>query len=152
MNNPAIYDAVLAGVAGSTQAITNQTPGSIITLFADHADDLATAVDTLIPVSGSGISVSQSALMSQIVSGLIYNRFLGDFISPSNGFGTNVSSPNYAAIARVVVTIYTAMASWLVNPSYHPSQTVTGTTVQQQIDSIVAGLVAAFHWTDARTL
>lgn len=118
MNNAVIFDAVLAGVGGSTQAISNLTPGAIVTLFSDHAEDLANAVDALIAPVPGGVTISQSTLMSQIVAGLVFNRFLGNFIAPSTGFGTTPSTPDYAGIAQVIVTLYNSMKTWLTNPSY----------------------------------
>lgn len=102
MNNAGIYDAVVAGVGGSLQA----APGATAP-FADRADILATAVDSLVPVISGGASASQISLMSEVVSGLIANRFLGDF---GNG-----SSPNYTGMAIEIARLYTGLATSLNN-------------------------------------
>jgi hypothetical protein len=105
MNNPGIYDAVIAGVGGTVQATASTN--TALVAFADRADILATAVDSLIGIIPGGVTASQLTLMGEVVSGLVANRFLGDF---SGG-----SHPDYTGMAIEIVRLYNEMETQLQN-------------------------------------
>ena len=116
MNNPALYDAVICGVGGSTQNLTEgQSLPANYTAFAAQAVLLATAVDNLIlPIAG-GATEAQANLMGEIVSGLGMDRFLGNTIYPDAPFHTLPSTPNYARIAQSIVALWQALNGQLNN-------------------------------------
>lgn len=105
MNNSGIYDAVISGVGGTIQSTPSTNPA--LAAFADRADILATAIDSLIPIIPDGASTSQMTLMGEVVSGLMANRFLGDF---SGG-----SHPDYTGMAVEIVRAYNELAASLQN-------------------------------------
>jgi hypothetical protein len=143
MNNPGIYDAVIAGVGGATQSISDQSSGATIVSYADHADSLATAVDALIAPIAGGASASQMMLMSHIASGLGFNRFLGEFLTPTVGFGTVTSSPDYAKIAQVMVDLFLEMETFLINAPLPGGGGAVPVNRVMFVDSINADVVPA---------
>lgn len=116
MNNPALYDAVICGVGGSTHNLTEgQSLATNYTAFAAQAVLLATAVDNLIlPITG-GATEAQANLMGEIVSGLGMNRFLNSTIYPDAPFHTLPSTPNYARISQSIVALWQALNGQLNN-------------------------------------
>jgi hypothetical protein len=116
MNNPALYDAVICGVGGSTQNLTEgQSQAANYTAFAAQAVLLATAVDNLIlPITG-GATETQANLMGEIVSGLGMDRFLGNTIYPDAPFHTLPSTPSYVRIAQSIVALWQALNGQLNN-------------------------------------
>jgi hypothetical protein len=82
MNNTGIYDAVLAGVAGSTQSLeSGKSSLANFAAFGTAAQQLAVEVDNLIPPIVGGVQPNHITLMSSIVSGLEFNRYMktGEF-------------------------------------------------------------------------
>lgn len=106
MNNPEIYNAVLCGIGGSTQALdpTFSAAGNY-TAFGTSADAIATAVDALIPIYAQGPTVGQVTLISQIASGLEFNRFM------------TAGKYDAAKIATSIVSLYNALTPLLTNTS-----------------------------------
>jgi hypothetical protein len=119
MNNPALYDAVICGVGGSTQSLTEgQSQPATYTAFASQADLLANAVDALIlPIAG-GASEAQANLMGEIVSGLGMDRYLNTTLNPDAPFHTTPSTPSYVRIAQSIVALWQALSGHLTNAPF----------------------------------
>lgn len=94
MNNELLYNAVLAGISGSTQNLRQGfSKAADYTGYADRATVLAVAVDAL--VAPAAITQSEAQLMGQIVSGIDLHRcFIG-------------GTPVYSSIAADIVTMWT---------------------------------------------
>jgi hypothetical protein len=119
MNNPALYDAVICGVGGSTQNLADGQSQSIdYTNFAAQADLLATAVDALIDPIVGGVTEAEANLMGEIVSGLGMNRYLGQFLAPDSPFHNVSSQPDYSAMARSIVNLYMQLDNILADVAF----------------------------------
>lgn len=118
INNQGLYDAVIAGVGGSTQNFDPHSPGTSYVAYSNAGETLASLVDASIPAIPGGPSVSQMTLMQAIVSGLSFNRYLG---SLSSG-----AAPNYPAVAVTVSNLYNAMKGGLTNPTFAGATGPTG--------------------------
>lgn len=103
MNNVDIYNAVISGLAGSSQNFTSQTPPADFTRFGDRSVILASAVDALI--APAAITQAEAALMGQVVAGVDFNRSL---------LGV---TPNFPRIAADVVALWTQFRGRIV-PSH----------------------------------
>ena len=103
--NPAFYDAVIAGAGGGAQTSWLQTrnPSSYIE-FVRCADLIATAVDGLIPTIVGGPSISQIQLMQSITQSVYAGRYL-----------TDLTAGDCAAIATAIVQLFNALAVTLTN-------------------------------------
>jgi hypothetical protein len=93
MNNIDIYNAVISGLAGSTQNFTSQTPSADFTRFGDRSVILASAVDA--QIAPSTITQAEAVLMAQVVAGIDLNRSL---------LGV---TPNFTSMANDIVKLWT---------------------------------------------
>lgn len=100
MNNPSLFNAVLAGFSGSVQNIRlgiSQPPD--YAYFAGRAQALATVVDALIAPRAA--SVPEARLLSSIVAGLERDRFLATGV-------------NLATVGADVVALWTSVVGVMV--------------------------------------
>jgi hypothetical protein len=119
MNNPALYDAVICGVGGSTQNLADGQSQTVdYTNFAAQADLLATAVDALIAPIVGGATEGEANLMGEIVSGLGMNRYLGQFLNQDSPFHTVPSQPDYAFMARSIVNLFLELDNLLADVAF----------------------------------
>jgi hypothetical protein len=103
--NPAFYDAVIAGAGGGAQTswIQTRNPTAYIE-FIRCADLIATAVDGLIPTIVGGPSISQIQLIQSIAQAVYAGRYL-------NG----LSAGDCADIASAIVQLFNVLAVTLTN-------------------------------------
>lgn len=103
LNNPRLYDSVIAGVSGTTSNFYKVVAAPNYVTFFNAAVLLATAVDFRIPTIVGGASLAQTEMLSAITAGFNYNRFL-----------TPVG-PDYAGLADAIVAMFNAMKGGLNN-------------------------------------
>jgi hypothetical protein len=96
LNNAAIYDSVLAGVAASNGAwLSDSTPNDYQS-ERTAAEALATEVDSAISTILSGVTLSQRQLVESIVKGVMTGR------TPQS-----VSPTDYSKIANGIAAVFT---------------------------------------------
>lgn len=104
-NNPAFYDAVIAGAGGGAQSawLKSQLPAAYID-FVRCADLIATAVDGLIPSIVGGPSISQIQLIQSITQSVYSGRYLA-----------SLQYQDCTAIAVGIVSLFNALTVTLTN-------------------------------------
>jgi hypothetical protein len=132
MNNPALYDAVIAGVAGSNNSWLQSTNPGDYTIFLNGADALATEIDAAIPSIVGGVTTSQCSLLTNIVGNVFAGRSVID-----------INSTDYAAIASSIASFFAVM-----NTALQTSVTAGGSFFQwkgalEDVDLAAAQLLPA---------
>lgn len=102
MNNPALYDAVIAGSSASNNSWLVSTSSGDYVLFLNAAQALATEIDNAISPIDSGATNSQCSLLSNIVANVFAGRSVVD-----------VNSNSYASIAASIAAFFNEMKSAL---------------------------------------
>lgn len=117
MNNPPLYDAVITGVAASSQGwITNSNPSSYQE-EAQAAAALANEVDSLIPTIPTGATISQRELLTSIIKSVLAGRY-----------PTNTTPIEYNGIAKAVTALFTEFNIELQDTSTGSSSQVLALT------------------------
>lgn len=95
-NNPALFDALMAGGCGGTleRWITSASSSSYDSLV-DAVEAFATAVDAAIPTIGGGPSISQINLLQSIAQGIVAGRNLA-----------SIDSDTFADIAASIAAVF----------------------------------------------
>jgi hypothetical protein len=105
MNNPALYDVVIAGGAASSGAwLTNEEPTSYASERAALIA-LATEIDLAIPPISSGPSLSQVFLLNSISQNVFGGR------NP-----TSIDPASYAHIASAIAALFQELSAATSNP------------------------------------
>lgn len=105
-NNPALYDAVVSGIASSNNAwLSDPVAGHYIGEVA-VADVIATKVDAQIPVIAGGVSISQRILMESVAKGVMSGRF-----------PQSLTPADYTAVAAAIAALFVEMNTVLQDTS-----------------------------------
>jgi hypothetical protein len=101
LNNPDLFNAVIAGIGGSSQQAWLTDPNAVDYLaFANGVAAVASAVDTQIPSIVGGPSAAQKQVLQSIASGVFGNRV------PKVG-------ANYTSIAAAISALFIELTTKL---------------------------------------
>jgi len=110
INNTALYDAVIAGIALSNGAWASETNASDYAPEANAAVAIATEVDAGIPTIAGGATVSQRLVMQTVTKGCMTGRV-----------AVSMQPADYSAVATGIIAVYTEFVTKLQDSSGGPS-------------------------------
>jgi hypothetical protein len=104
INNTALFDAALAGLANSNRAWLTDQMASDYATQVNAAVAIATAIDSKIPTIVSGVSISQRDLLAAITQNVMSDR------SP-----VSMATSTYLDLAISIAAIFTEFSAQLLN-------------------------------------
>jgi hypothetical protein len=136
MNNSAIFDSVLAGIAASNGAWLKSAIASDYNPEFSAAVAIATQVDAVIPTILTGVTISQRDLMANIAKAVMGGR------SPRD-----TTPAQYSSIAQGMAALFTEFSGGLLDPDTGIPTVVTtipndSLSPTDGISTVIAGDVA----------
>lgn len=127
INNPAIYDSVLSGIAASNGAWLQDDVAGDYLAERNAASVIATTIDGAIPTILSGVTTSQRLLAESITKSVMIGR------SPRS-----VNPSDYSSLAQAVAAAFTEFSAILVDSSTGADQVASDLTYLRNHPELIA--------------
>lgn len=102
LNNPGLYDAVIAAIALSNGAWASETNASDYAPEANAAVAIATEVDAGVPTIAGGATISQRLVMQMVTKGCMTGRV-----------AVSMQPADYSTVAAGIIAVYTEFVTQL---------------------------------------